>query len=65
MTDGRTGWYWCLKHAAVEHGPGCPDKERLGPYSSQEEAEGAIARTRARTAAEDARDEAEARGLKP
>lgn len=59
MTTGRDGWWWCLTHAAVEHGPGCPDKERLGPYPTQEQAAGALGRTRARTEAEDARDEAD------
>lgn len=52
-------WYWCLKHGQVEQGPGCPDMERLGPYSSREEAETALQRTAARTAAEDERDRAE------
>ena len=58
-SDGREGWWWCLTHAAVEHGPGCPDKERLGPYPTREQAAGALSRTRARTEAEDARDRAE------
>lgn len=61
MTDGPTRgqgrWYWCLTHAQVEQGPGCPDMERLGPYDSRERAEGAIARTRARTEEQDAADE--------
>ncbi len=52
-------FWWCLTHARVEEGPGCPNKERLGPYETRERAETAIERTRARTAAEDARDEAE------
>jgi hypothetical protein len=52
-------FWWCLKHKRVEEGPGCPNNERLGPYASAAVAEGAPDRTRARTAAEDARDEAE------
>ena len=52
-------YWWCLKHARVEQGPGCPNNERLGPYDTEEMAATAIDRTRARTAAEDARDEAE------
>ena len=52
-------YWWCLTHARVEEGPGCPNKERLGPYTSQEQAAGALERTRARTAAEDARDRAD------
>jgi len=58
-TNGRVSWWWCLTHGTVEHGPGCPDKERLGPYETRERAEGALARTRARTEAEDARDAAD------
>jgi hypothetical protein len=57
--DGRLGWYWCLTHARVEHGPGCPDKERLGPYADEATAAAAVTRMRERTAAEDARDRAE------
>jgi len=52
-------WYWCLDHRRVEQGPGCPDKNRLGPYASEQEAAGASARTKARTEAQDARDAAE------
>lgn len=51
-------FWWCLTHARVEEGPGCPNMERLGPYESRERAEAAIARARARTEAEDARDQA-------
>jgi hypothetical protein len=52
-------YWWCLTHAAVEQGDGCPNKERLGPYTSHEQAASAPDRTRARTAENDARDEAE------
>ncbi|MEO5875138.1 MAG: hypothetical protein ABIS86_08445 [Streptosporangiaceae bacterium] len=34
--DGQ--WYFCLKHMKVEHGAGCPDKVRMGPYATQAEA---------------------------
>ena len=51
-------FWWCLTHARVEEGPGCPNNERLGPYEDREQAETAIARAKARTAAEDARDKA-------
>jgi hypothetical protein len=53
-------FWWCLTHARVEQGPGCPNMERLGPYPTRELAETAIARTTARTEAEDARDRREA-----
>ena len=52
-------YWWCLTHGAVEEGDGCPNKERLGPYPSRELAASALERTRARTEAEDAREEAE------
>ena len=35
--------YWfCVKHHAVEGADGCPPIDRLGPYSSREEAEHAL-----------------------
>ncbi len=55
-------FWWCLTHGAVEEGDGCPNKERLGPYPSREQAASALQRTAERTAAEDARDEADREG---
>ena len=52
-------FWWCLLHARVEEGPGCPNKDRIGPYPTRAEAETVIERMKARTAAEDARDEAD------
>lgn len=52
-------YWWCLTHGAVEEGEGCPNNERLGPYDTHEQAAGALDRTRARTAENDARDAAE------
>jgi hypothetical protein len=40
MSDGD--WYYCLTHLRLEHGPGCPDAERLGPYATREDAERAL-----------------------
>ena len=51
-------YWWCLTHARVEEGPGCPNMERLGPYPNREQAASAIDRAKARTEAEDARDRA-------
>jgi hypothetical protein len=51
-------WY-CLTHGTVEEGVGCRSGDRLGPYDSRADAERALERARERTAAEDARDEAE------
>lgn len=58
MADDN-GWWWCLTHNRVEHGPGCPDQERLGPYDTEERAASALQRAAARTAQEDARDRAD------
>ncbi len=35
---GEGQWYWCLRHRRVEPRQGCPERDRLGPYESQEEA---------------------------
>jgi hypothetical protein len=42
MSDAE--WYFCLRHQRVEHGPGCANAERLGPYPSEQEASGALQR---------------------
>lgn len=56
-------FWWCLAHGAVEGSAGddlgCATLDRLGPYATRERAEAALESTRARTAAEDARDEAD------
>ena len=56
-------FWWCLTHGAVEGSAiddsGCANMDRLGPYTSAEQAATALERARARTAANDARDEAE------
>lgn len=41
MADGQ--WYYCLDHKAVETADGCRSVNRFGPYSTQEEAEHAMA----------------------
>jgi hypothetical protein len=47
MNDDQSWWY-CLTHQNVEQGPGCPGKDRLGPYATREEAEHALDRVRER-----------------
>jgi hypothetical protein len=37
-------WFFCLKHRKVEYGPGCPDRHRMGPYASEDEAAHAFER---------------------
>ena len=56
-------WWWSLTHNRAEDddGPTVP-KDRLGPYSSKEEAEQALDKARERTAAEDERDRREREG---
>jgi hypothetical protein len=39
-----TGFYYCLKHHAVEAAGECPAKNRLGPYETREEAQHALER---------------------
>jgi hypothetical protein len=41
-------WYYCLRHHTVEPQAGCPAKDRLGPYPSQEEAAQALQTVRRR-----------------
>lgn len=56
-------FWWCLTHAEVEGSAtddeGCANIERLGPYDTQARAATALDRMRARTAEQDAADEAE------
>ncbi len=35
-------WWYCLKHKRVEHGPGCPNKVRMGPYPDEATAASAL-----------------------
>ncbi len=35
-------WWYCLKHMRVEPDSGCPNKSRMGPYDSAEEASRAL-----------------------
>ena len=39
-----SGFYYCLKHHAVEAAGECPAKNRLGPYATREEAQHALER---------------------
>jgi hypothetical protein len=55
MNDDQSWWY-CLKHGTVEHGPGCPGKDRLGPYATEDEAVHALDRVRERNQEWDAQD---------
>ncbi len=48
MSD--TKHWFCLTHHAVETGPGCPVKDRLGPYPTVEEAGRALEKVAERNA---------------
>ncbi len=54
--DDDQSWWYCLKHAVVEQGAGCPGKDRLGPYASEEEARHALELVRERNQEWDAAD---------
>ncbi|GAA4043869.1 hypothetical protein [Nonomuraea soli] len=52
-------WWFCLKHQRVEPEQGCPNKDRMGPYASEQEAAGALQRAKERNEAYDGRDDEE------
>ena len=56
-------FWWCLTHSSVEGSAGddegCANMDRLGPYGTREQAATALDRARARTAEQDAKDEAD------
>lgn len=49
MSDDDEQWWFCLKHQTVEHGSSCANTERMGPYATRDEAEGALATAAERT----------------
>ena len=55
LTDGD--WWFNLRTQQVEQGQGDPNGERLGPYATREEAEGALGRMHERTEAFDKQDD--------
>jgi hypothetical protein len=54
--DTEQRWYYCLRHQTVEAEPGCPAKDRLGPYPTQEEAARALDKVRERNKEWDAQN---------
>jgi hypothetical protein len=50
-------WYFCLKHMRAEHGPGCPDRDRMGPYATENEAANALQHARERNQQWEARED--------
>ena len=54
--DTEQRWYYCLRHRTVEPEPGCPAKDRLGPYPTREEAARALEKVRERNKEWDAQN---------
>jgi hypothetical protein len=48
MSEAEGDWWFCLRHMKPEHGPGCPGKDRMGPYESEAAARGALEQARRR-----------------
>ena len=55
MDDERRWWY-CLRHNTVERDGGCPGKDRLGSYATEQEAARALETVRRRNEEWDAAD---------
>jgi hypothetical protein len=57
MDSEHAGWWYCLKHHTVEpYNSDCPGKDRLGPYSTREEAAHALETVQKRNQEWDAQD---------
>ncbi|PKK13785.1 MULTISPECIES: hypothetical protein [Thermomonospora] len=57
MEISDDAWWYCLRHMRVEHGPGCANKDRMGPYRTEAEAAGALELARRRNEAWDEQDD--------
>lgn len=61
QTEAEGDWWFNLRTHAVEHGPGSPAKDRMGPYATRADAERALQTARERNEAwrraEDADDD--------
>jgi hypothetical protein len=55
--DDEHQWWFCLRHMTVEFDGGCPGKDRLGPYPTQDAAAHALETARKRNEDWDAADE--------
>lgn len=53
------GWWYCLRHSRVEHGAGCPNSQRMGPYEDEATAARALSIAADRNEAWDEQDENE------
>ena len=57
VSEANEQWWFNLKTQQVERGLGEGNLDRLGPYSSRVEAEGALERMHSRTDAQDREDD--------
>jgi hypothetical protein len=57
ISDANEQWWFNLKTQQVEQGLGEGNLDRLGPYVSRGEAEGALERMHSRTEAQDSDDD--------
>ena len=57
MDDDEHQWWFCLRHMTVEYDGGCPGKDRLGPYPTQDAAAHALETARKRNEEWDAAGE--------
>ena len=55
--DMEHHWWYCLRHHTVEPDAGCPGKDRLGPYDTEEEAAHALETVRERNREWEAADD--------
>jgi hypothetical protein len=55
--DSEKNWWFCLKHKTVEPGAGCPGKDRLGPYATEDAAAHALETVQRRNEEWDAVDD--------
>lgn len=55
--DGQ--WWYCLKHNRPEHGAGCPNNKRMGPYPDEAAAANALQTAAERNEVWDEQDERE------
>lgn len=53
------GWWYCLRHNGVEHGAGCPNSQRMGPYEDEGTAARALSIAADRNEAWDEQEENE------
>lgn len=63
--SGDQRWWYCLRHKGPEKGPGCPNKDRMGPYPNEEAAQAAMATVAERNQAWDEEDAEERDGEDP